>query len=140
MSTLKWSNGSHYQQSKRRAPSSMHQNSRANSNSVDDFFNAELLTPMARALANDETWTVDDSGTFYPTIPYSFAQDDFKPSSKREETYNKMAERDMVGQTSRNPFIETSQNYADDISSPFLTPVSTSQDKVHAGQELAYNS
>ena len=130
MSTLKWSNGSHYQQSKRRPPSSMHQNSSANSLPTDEFLTAELLTPMARALANDETWTVDDSGTFYPTIPYSFAQDDFKPSSKREETYNKMAERDMVGQTSRNPFIETSQNYADDISSPFLTPVSTSQDKV----------
>ena len=130
MSTLKWSNGSHYQQSKRRPPSSMHQNSSANSLPTDEFLTAELLTPMARALANDETWTVDDTGTFYPTIPYSFAQDDFKPSSKREETYNKMAERDMVGQTSRNPFIETSQNYADDISSPFLTPVSTSQDKV----------
>jgi hypothetical protein len=137
MSTLKWSNGSHYQQSKRRPPT---HSATTSSNPTDDFFNAELLTPMARALANDETWTVDDSGTFYPTIPYSFAQDDFKPSSKREETYNKMAERDMVGQTSRNPFIETSQNYADDISSPFLTPVSTSQDKVHAGQELAYNA
>ena len=136
MSTLKWSNGSHYQQSKRRPPSSMHQNSAP----TDEFLTAELLTPMARALANDETWTVDDTGTFYPTIPYSFAQDDFKPSSKREETYNKMAERDMVGQTSRNPFIETSQNYANDISSPFLTPVSTSQDKVHSGQDLAYNT
>jgi hypothetical protein len=126
MSTLKWTNGSYYQQSKRRPPASMHQNSLP----TDEFLTAELLTPMARALANDETWTVDDSGTFYPTIPYSFAQDEFKPSSKREETYNKMAERDMVGQTSRNPFIETSQNYATDISCPFLTPVSTSQDKV----------
>lgn len=136
MSALKWSDGSHYQQSKRRPL--VHGN--RNNNAPDDFLTAELLTPMARALANDETWTVDDSGTFYPTIPYSFAQDDFKPTSKREETYNKMAERDMVGQTSRNPFIETSQNYANDISCPFLTPVSTSHDKVRPEQDLAYNA
>lgn len=136
MNTLKWSNGSHYQQSKRRPPS----HCPANGDGANDFLTTDLLTPMARALANDETWTVDDSGTFFPTIPYSFAQDDFKPSSKREETYNKMAERDMMGQTSRNPFIETSQNYANDISSPFLTPVSTSQDKLQGGQDMAYNA
>jgi hypothetical protein len=136
MNTLKWSNGSHYKQSKRRPPS----HCPANGDDANEFLTADLLTPMARALANDETWTVDDSGTFFPTIPYSFAQDDFKPSSKREETYNKMAERDMVGQISRNPFIETSQNYANDISSPFLTPVSTSQDKIRPEQDMAYNA
>jgi hypothetical protein len=125
MSGLKWSDGSQYQRSKRVPP-------RATMAAADleNEYAAELLSPEARALSTEETWTVDESGSYFPTIPYSFSSHWTKPSNKREESYNKMAERDMMGQTSRNPYIDDSSSYADNISNTFLTPVSTSQDKI----------
>ena len=31
----------------------------------------EYINPVARALHDNETWTIDDNGDFQPTIPYS---------------------------------------------------------------------
>ncbi len=31
----------------------------------------EYVNPVARALNDTETWTIDDQGEFHPTIPYS---------------------------------------------------------------------
>ncbi len=139
-SGLKWSDGSSYQQSKR--PAKNNGNKPQCNYDEEDMFATEYLTPLARALTTDESWTVDGDGTFHANIPYSISNDsssftqqvptEFKSSSnKREETYNKMAERQMVGQTSMNPFLGTTQaSYANDVASDFLMPVSVSQDKV----------
>ena len=72
----------------------------------------ELINPVARALHDNETWTVDDTGEYHATIPYSIAQSvSHTPpqtfenrGNKREETYNKMSEREMVP-TGLNPFL-----------------------------------
>jgi hypothetical protein len=31
----------------------------------------EYINPVARALHDNETWTIGDQGEFHPTIPYS---------------------------------------------------------------------
>jgi hypothetical protein len=116
------------------------QQSQTNGFDEDDFFQCEQLTPLARSLASEETWSVDGDGTYYPNIPYSISNDceqgipqissEFQNgSSKKEETYNKMAERQLVGKNSMNPFLDNN-SYASDLGSEFLRPVSASQDKV----------
>ena len=125
MSGLKWSDGSQYQRSKRVPPRTA-----MSAAELENEYASELLSPEARALSTEETWTVDETGAYCPTIPYSFSSHWSKPSNKREESYNKMAQRDMMGQTSRNPYIDDSVSYADNISNTFLTPISTSQDKI----------
>jgi hypothetical protein len=122
-SQLKWSNGIKYEQSKRRT--------RQPTESVD--YEPEYTNPVARALNEQETWTIDDQGTYFPTIPYTIGESYSNSSSisnKREETYNKMGEREMVAQVGRNPFMDSSHTYAHDVSSDFLMPKNTSQDKV----------
>ena len=54
--SLKWSNGIPHERSPRKK---CYEEER------------EYVNPVARALNDNETWTVDDSGTFFPTIPYS---------------------------------------------------------------------
>ena len=46
--------------------------------------------------------------------------------NKREDTYNKMSEREMMCQVSRNPFM-TQNSYLDDVmvQEKFLKPIST---------------
>jgi hypothetical protein len=53
-----------------------------------------------------------------------------KQPNKREDTYNRMAEREMVGQRGMNPFFSQSNNnsYIDDLMNQenFMKPISTS--------------
>ena len=138
-SNLRWSDGSTYQQSKRPARSS---SSNQNNFNEEEFFQAEQLTPLARSLANDESWHIDGDGNYFATIPYSITTDtdpqltpanlsEFKNSSnKKEETYTKMAERQLVGKGTMNPYLAGGASYADDVASDFLKPVSMSQDKI----------
>jgi len=56
-----------------------------------------------------------------------------KQPNKREDTYNRMAEREMVGQRGMNPFFSQSNNnsYIDDLMNQenFMKPISTSIEK-----------
>lgn len=125
-SQLKWSNGIKYEQSKRRTRQPVEE------------YEPEYINPVARALNEQETWTIDEEGTYFPTIPYTIGEHLSSNSysnlsgisNKREETYNKMGEREMVAQVGRNPFMDSSNTYAHDVSSDFLMPKNTSQDKV----------
>ena len=58
-------------------------------------------------------------------------------SAKREHQYNRMAEREQLPQIGRNPFLEGTNNYVDDVSirDQFLKPVSTSMGKNTTGKE-----
>ena len=55
--------------------------------------------------------------------------------NKREDTYNRMAEREMVGQRGMNPFFSQSDNnssgYIEDLMNQeqFMKPISTSMEK-----------
>jgi len=54
-----------------------------------------------------------------------------KQPNKREDTYNRMAEREMVGQRGMNPFFPQGNNYLEDLMNQdnFLKPISTSMEK-----------
>ena len=135
-SQLKWSNGIKYEKSPRRSKTTNN-----NTEEYDDSCGPEYTNPVARALNDQETWTIDEQGTYFPTIPYTIGSTDqmfnssnssnsSNISNKREETYNKMGEREMVAQIGRNRFMDSSTSYANDISSSFLIPENTSRDKL----------
>jgi len=54
--------------------------------------------------------------------------------NKRENQYTKMAEREQIAQIGRNPFLEGTNNYVNDVSirDQFLKPISTSSGKNEA--------
>uniref|UniRef100_A0A6C0HDA6 Uncharacterized protein n=1 Tax=viral metagenome TaxID=1070528 RepID=A0A6C0HDA6_9ZZZZ len=58
-----------------------------------------------------------------------------KQPNKREDTYNRMAEREMVGQRGMNPFFSQNSNnnsgYIDDLMNQeqFMKPISTSLER-----------
>jgi len=54
--------------------------------------------------------------------------------NKRENQYTKMAEREQIAQIGRNPFLEGTNNYVNDVSirDQFLKPISTSAGKNEA--------
>lgn len=64
-------------------------------------------------LSENDVWSLEE-------------QQVFVVQNKREDTYNRMAEREMVGQIGMNPFMN--RNYLEDVmvQENFLKPVSTS--------------
>lgn len=57
--TLVWTNGTTCERSPRRSRTFVEEPAR------------EYINPVARALHDNETWTIGDQGEFHPTIPYS---------------------------------------------------------------------
>jgi hypothetical protein len=74
-------------------------------------------------LTENDHWGINDFGS----SSESFS---LQTSNKREETYNKMAERQMVGQVGFNPFL-SNNSYIDDVNiqENFLKPISTTSDR-----------
>jgi len=74
----------------------------------------------------------------------SMAEDyEFRETNKREDSYNKMAERQMVAQIGLNPFLENNTNYVEDVSirDQYLKPVCTNNvDKFESAPEPAPSS
>ena len=70
-------------------------------------------------LSENDVWSLDE-----PMSSMEMALD--KPLNKREDTYNKMSEREMIGQIGMSPF--SNSNYINDVmvQENFLKPVSTS--------------
>ena len=60
----------------------------------------------------------------------TFLENNFKIDNKREEAYNKIAERDMVSQIGQNPFLD-SNDYVKNIAARdmFLKPINTNSDR-----------
>ena len=60
----------------------------------------------------------------------SFLENNFKIENKREDAYNKIAEREMVSQIGHNPFLD-SNDYVKNIvaSDMFLKPINTNSDR-----------
>ncbi len=78
-------------------------------------------------LTENDSWGINDFGSGSGPTNGSFS---LQTSNKREETYNKMAEREMVGQVGFNPFL-SNNSYIDDVNiqENFLKPISTSSDR-----------
>ena len=52
---------------------------------------------------------------------------EFKESNKREDSYNRIAEREMISQIGQNPFFRENENYVHhiEIQDQFLKPINT---------------
>jgi hypothetical protein len=105
----KWSNGENCEKSARRQP-------------IIKTNHVEKTAIQQSLLSEDDQWIMNQEGELFV-----FSQD--KPLNKREDTYHRMAEREMIGQIGLNPF---SQNeYISDVitQDQFLKPISTTNEK-----------
>ena len=75
-------------------------------------------------LSEIDKWSLEEQQVFIDS-PNSMIHSESK-SNKREDTYNRMAEREMVGQIGMNPFFN--RDYLADVivQDNFLKPISTS--------------
>ena len=78
-------------------------------------------------LSENDNWSLDEFDI------NGFSQTQF---NKREDTYNKMSEREMMCQVNRNPFMPNN-TYMDDVitQDQFLKPINTSMDREKGSME-----
>jgi len=113
----KWTFGPNYQKSAR--INSHNQNETiSESNQVAE--NMPNLAIQQSMLSENDYWSLEEQQVFIKMD---------KPLNKREDTYSKMATREMVGQIGMNPF--SNNNYLTDVIAQdnFLKPISTSLEK-----------
>ena len=96
---LRWSNGSVIERSPRR----IKKNDSAN-NEVKNELNQNIDDQAHRNSMLEYDWTMQESMLFQKPIE--------KYSNKREDTYNKMSEREPICQIGQNPFMPNS-SFAD---------------------------
>jgi hypothetical protein len=101
----KWSNGENYQKSARKKK-------------VLKTAEIEKVAIQQSLLSEDDQWIMNQDGQL-------FVFNEEKPLNKREDTYNRIAEREMIGQIGMNPF--SNNNYITDVIAQdnFLKPIST---------------
>lgn len=117
MMEWKWSYGGHYEKSCRlQKQQQQQQQQQPNQNSDSVQHNIAQMAQHQSLLSENDIWSLDD--------PMNNMGD--KPLNKREDTYNKMSEREMIGQIGMSPF--SNSNYINDVivQENFLKPVSTS--------------
>ena len=118
MSTIewKWTFGSPHEKSLRTAPKI--KSKPAIHLAIDNRAHAQSLR------SEEETWAEWNTPT----------------ENKREEVYTKMAEREMLGQVGRNPFM-SDHSYADDVNAQvdFLTPMNTKTEETANNTTARHN-
>jgi len=120
----KWSIGEPYQRSARfRKSQEEFGEEKINfDREMEEYNNSIKKTAYEQSfLTENDNWGINDFGS------NSFS---LQTTNKREETYNKMAEREMVGQVGFNPFL-ANNSYIDDVNiqENFLKPISTSNER-----------
>ena len=115
----KWTHGERYEKSARRVNRPVSQFASQINYEDESKQNSQIAFQQA-LLSENDVWSLEEQQVFV-------SQD--KPMNKREDTYNRMAEREMVGQIGMNPFMN--RNYLEDVmvQENFLKPVSTSLEK-----------
>jgi hypothetical protein len=116
----KWSLGEPYQRSARfRKSQQQVTEEKEDFNREMDQYNTQMKQNAYEQsfLTENDTWGIGIGS-------------DFVTSNKREDTYNKMAEREMMGQIGFNPFM-TNNSYANDVvvQENFLRPKPTSSER-----------
>lgn len=96
----KWTHGEKYEKSARRTS----HNQQAQSQSQLQHQSEQIAFQQA-LLSENDIWSLEEQQIF--------VKEQEKPYNKREDTYNKMAEREMVGQIGMNPFMQ--RNYLEDV-------------------------
>jgi hypothetical protein len=117
----KWTLGEPYQKSARRSGNARNAPQFESQINYDDNpqQNAQIAFQQA-LLSENDVWSLEEQQVFVNPE---------KPMNKRENTYNKMAEREMVGQIGMSPFMQ--RNYLEDVmvQENFLKPISTSLER-----------
>jgi len=113
----KWTHGDKYEKSARRVS----QNQQNQQMYQMQHPETEQIAFQQALLSENDVWSLEEQQIF--------VKEQEKPYNKREDTYNKMAEREMVGQIGMNPFMQ--RNYLEDVmvQENFLKPISTSLER-----------
>jgi hypothetical protein len=117
----KWTNGEKCEKSPRQQ---MHREQRQSQTQInyedEDPGKMAQLALQQSLLSENDVWSLEEQQIFVNPD---------KPMNKREDTYNKMAEREMVGQIGMNPFMQ--RNYLEDVmvQENFLKPINASLEK-----------
>lgn len=113
----KWSYGEKYEKSQRRQIQIQ-----------EKHVAVEQTAIQQSLLSEDDRWVMNQEGQLFMLDKDNNFNNNIS-NNKREDTYQKMAEREMVGQIGMNPFMQT--NYINDIAvqDNFLKPVSTYVEK-----------
>ena len=115
----KWSNGEKMEKSPRTMKHYISQiQNQEPIQSIEN--NQEELAYQQSLLSENDTWSLDGPQFI----------NEIKPMNKREDNYNRMSEREMIGQINQNPFL-VSNNYINDlmVQEKFLKPICTSMEK-----------
>jgi hypothetical protein len=131
----KWSNGEKAERTPRPAPNQKRmQNVEEQEHNYNSYEARDESQVVNRCLFNAEEMLglreIMDQGQ------HQLMKEFQRQPNKREDTYNRMAEREMVGQRGMNPFFSQSDNsnssgYIEDLMNQeqFMKPISTSVEK-----------
>uniref|UniRef100_A0A6C0D708 Uncharacterized protein n=1 Tax=viral metagenome TaxID=1070528 RepID=A0A6C0D708_9ZZZZ len=113
----KWTNGEKCERSQRRTQSENYDNKKIET----ELDKLENIAFQQALLSENDIWSLEEQQVF--------ASFEKPKSNRREETYNRMAGREMVGQIGMNPFVQ--RNYLDDVMTQdnYLKPISTSLER-----------
>jgi hypothetical protein len=114
----KWTNGEKCEKSPRK-PNRVQSQTQIDYGDEEPGKSAQLAFQQA-LLSENDVWSLEEQQVFVTQQ---------KPANKREDTYNRMAEREMIGQIGMNPFMQ--RNYLEDVmvQENFLKPVCTSMER-----------
>ena len=135
----KWSNGDNerYERSQRPQRPQLQSKDKQTNNKIDNIneLNNNYENQVETQVVNQCLYSEDEDINFRDIGKQQQQQNNLvnefqKQPNKREDTYNRMAEREMVGQRGMNPFFSQSNNnsYIDDLMNQenFMKPISTS--------------
>jgi len=113
----KWTHGDKYEKSARINTNNIINN---NNDTQQQQQQTSQLAFQQSLLSENDVWSLDEQQIFVNPD---------KIINKREDTYNKMAEREMICQIGMNPFMNS--NYLEDVivQENFLKPISTTIEK-----------
>uniref|UniRef100_A0A6C0KYG8 Uncharacterized protein n=1 Tax=viral metagenome TaxID=1070528 RepID=A0A6C0KYG8_9ZZZZ len=124
----KWSIGEPYQRSARfrKSQEDFDEEKLDFDREMEEYNNINKKSAYEQAfLTENDNWGINYFGSSSSSNSFSL-----QTTNKREETSNKMAEREMVGQVGFNPFL-ANNSYIDDVNvqENFLKPISTSSER-----------
>ena len=123
--SLKWSNGTVLEQSPRITPSLKYP-SHAEENQMQTQSQSQKPGQVPATLES----ILNENKAYI----HSLEEEGFREANKREETWEKIASRDLVAQIGVNPFMNSNtphENYVRDIAirDQFMKPINTSEEK-----------
>lgn len=116
----KWSVGGQYEKSPRRKPEVQ---SQAQMQDPNPKRNERSTVLNQCLLSEEEIWSLEQRQMKESGI--------IVEPNRREDTYNRMSQREMIGQIGMNPFFSNNMNYVNDVMTQenFMKPLSTTIEK-----------